>query len=201
MPTTIKDQDYAIRDFDKLLKACKAVGVKAKTLQEEIHRCVTSSGWHYSEHQNATVFNPIAQALPDSGLRIDRMRDYCQFHYGVVWNEADSTFKKDKDWTGELVTMKDEKGKVILAGDKPSMDIGYYRENKWFDHKVDRLVPDWMIKKQIEALTKKMVSNPEKVKNQRIGAMGAAFDLIHTMTELGLTNAPATKPKKSKKVA
>ncbi len=193
MPTSIKDQDYAIRDFDKLLKACKAVGVKAKTLQEEIHRCVTSSGWHYSEHRNATVFNPIVNALPD-GVRVERIKDYCNFHYGVVWNEADSTFKKDKDWTGEIQMMKDADGKEIL-------DIGYYRENKWFDHKVERLVPDWLIKKQIEALTKKIVANPEKVKTQRIGAMGAAYDLVNTMSEMGLTATPATKPKKSKKVA
>ena len=193
MPTSIKDQDYAIRDFDKLLKACKAVGVKAKTLQEEIHRCVTSSGWHYSEHRNATVFNPIVNALPD-GVRVERIKDYCNFHYGVVWNEADSTFKKDKDWTGEIQMMKDADG-------KPIMDIGFYRENKWFDHKVERLVPDWLIKKQIEALTKKIVANPEKVKTQRIGAMGAAYDLVNTMSEMGLTATPATKPKKSKKVA
>ena len=193
MPKSIKDQDYAIRDFDKLLKACKAVGVKAKTLQEEIHRCVTSSGWHYSEHRNATVFNPIVNALPD-GVRVERIKDYCNFHYGVVWNEADSTFKKDKDWTGEIQMMKDADGKEIL-------DIGYYRENKWFDHKVERLVPDWLIKKQIEALTKKMLANPEKVKTQRIGAMGAAYDLVNAMSTMGLTATPATKPKKSKKVA
>ena len=200
MPTSIKDQDYAIRDFDKLLKACKAVGVKAKTLQEEIHRCVTSSGWHYSEHRNATVFNPIVNALPD-GVRVERIKDYCNFHYGVVWNEADSTFKKDKDWTGEIFAMTDEKGKVILADGKPIMDIGFYRENKWFDHKVERLSPDMLIKKAIEALTKKMQGNPEIVKTQRVGAMGAAYDLVNTMNDMGLTATPATQPKKSKKVA
>ena len=81
------------------------------------------------------------------------------------------------------------------------LDIGYYRENKWFDHKVERLVPDWLIKKQIEALTKKIVANPQNVKTQRIGAMGAAYDLVNTMSEMGLTATPATKPSKSKKKA
>ena len=193
MPTTIKDQDYAFQNFDQLVKKCKAVGVKAKTLQEEIHRCVVSCGWHYNSHENASVFNPIVNALPD-GVRVERIKDYCNFHFGVIWNEADGTFNKDKDKPVEIKKSKDADGKEIL-------DIGYYRENKWFDHKVERLVPDWLIKKQIEALTKKIVANPEKVKTQRIGAMGAAYDLVNTMSEMGLTATPATKPSKSKKKA
>jgi len=193
MPTTIKDQDYAFQNFDQLVKKCKAVGVKAKTVQEEIHRCVVSCGWHYNSHENASVFNPIVNALPD-GVRVERIKDYCNFHFGVIWNEADGTFKKDKDNPVEIKKSKDADGKEIL-------DIGYYRENKWFDHKVERLVPDWLIKKQIEALTKKIVANPEKVKTQRIGAMGAAYDLVNTMSTMGLTATQATQPKKSKKVA
>ena len=43
--------------------------------------------------------------------------------------------------------------------------------------------------------------NPEIVKTQRVGAMGAAYDLVNTMNDMGLTATPATQPKKSKKVA
>ena len=183
--STIKDQDYAVRDFEKFQAMCKKVGTQAKTLQENIHRCISSGGFHYHAHSNASVFNEIVKVLPE-GIRMERIKEYCNFHFGVVWNEADATFKKDKKWERGFVTTPDADGNEVL-------DIGHYRENKWFDHNVQKLDPAWLLKKKIEALSKAMEKHAPEVSKQKHGAMGAWYDLLNKGTEMGLTVQKQTK--------
>jgi len=180
------NQDWIVSNSDELQELVIKLGTAGATLQDNVHRAVTSCGFLLVEHQNYSIFNQLVQYLPDGGLRIDRLKDYIHFEFGAVWKEEKQTFKKDKEWGGTIQTMKD-------ADDADILDIGYYRERKWYNYgkaKNERLFDT---AKQIMALNKKLRDNADAVEDQRVKAMGSAFDLVNTMDEMGLTTPEVQK--------
>ena len=180
------NQDWIVRNSDELQELVIKLGTQGSTYQDNVHRAVVSCGFLLMEHQNYSIFNQLVQYLPDGGLRIDRMKDYIHFEFGSKWDEGKKTFKKDKEWGGTIRTIKD-------ADDADILDIGYYREKKWYNYGKAKNEKAFDTVKQISALTKKLRDNSETVADQRIKAMGSAFDLVNTMDEMGLTTPDVSK--------
>ena len=180
------NQDWIVSNSDELQELVIKLGTTGATYQDNVHRAVASCGFLLVEHQNYSIFNQLVQYLPDGGLRIDRLKDYIHFEFGAVWVDKKHTFKKDKEWGGEIRTMKD-------ADDADILDIGYYREKKWYNYGKAKNERAFDTVKQISALTKKLRDNADTVADERVKAMGSAFDLVNTMDEMGLTTPDVQK--------
>ena len=180
------NQDWIVSNSDELQELVIKRGTTGATYQDNVHRAVTSCGFLLVEHQNYSIFNQLVQYLPDGGLRIDRLKDYIHFEFGAEWVESKKTFKKDKEWGGTIKTIKD-------ADDADILDIGHYREKKWYNYGKAKNERAFDTVKQISALTKKLRDNADTVADERVKAMGSAFDLVNTMDEMGLTTPDVQK--------
>ena len=182
----LSNDKWIVGNADDLHALCVELHDVGVSYQENVHRAVISCGFLLVEHNNYSVFNQLVQYLPDGGIRIDRMKDYIHFEFGAVWGEKKRSFRKDPEWGGTIQTVKD-------ADDKDVLNVGVYREIKWYDYGKTPESKAFDTIKQLQGLTKKLRDNSDAVADQRVKAMGSAFDLVNQMDEMGLTTPEVKK--------